>query len=184
MMHPDAYRDDLKKLTYSGGGLYLEKGDAAIGRLWKTEDRRNPIISYSSSIQANAYILFPQEILDDLSKELSDSEYNSLMENIQLKTFLKGKYKVQGIIKIAEDNTYEMRLLGGKKEYRVLFDLNSIKNNKNLFFDNTLAYCASKVFYHNGKTDKTVAKLGEKKIKEMVSILSSSDIYIKPSLNF
>lgn len=183
MMHPDVYEGDLKKMPYPGGEVYLKKKRVFIGHIWQAEDRRKPTVSYANSNQPEVYTLFPQKVLEDLSRGLSSVEYADFMEHVQAKTFLKSKYKEQGIIKIAEENTYEMRLFGGARPYRVLFDLNPIKNNKNLFLSKTDVHVVKEVFFHNGKTNKTLAKLEAVEIKEIASILSLRDIYIKPSLN-
>ena len=183
MLRPDIYKDDLRKLPHPGGKLYLEEKNLSIGRLWQAEDRRKKIISYSRSIQSEAYTFFPKELLVDLRKALEEPGYTDLLEEIQVKTFLKSGYKEQGIIKIAKENTYEMRLIGGEREYRVLFDLHSIQNKNGLFTDKTSVYFAKEVFFHNGKIDKPVASLKTNKITEVKNILCSSDIYIKPRLN-
>ncbi|VVE85973.1 hypothetical protein PSP31121_05612 [Pandoraea sputorum] len=90
LLHPDAFHGDLSDLSYFGGEPYLTETRQSIGRLWQTEDRRKPNISYTLPHQSNqpeTYAFFTQEILGDLSEQLTIAEYTELPEDIQAKNF-------------------------------------------------------------------------------------------------
>lgn len=182
LLHPDAFDGDIRKLSYPGGEIFLNKEQISIGHLWQNEDRRNTKISYGNSVQPEVYTLFTNKIIDDLRKQLTVEQYTSLLITIQARGYLRQRYKAQGIIKIRGDNAYEMRLRGGEREYRLMLQLNSIQNSQNLFLSKTNIYFVTKVFFHNGKTDKTIAEVGSDGLATVIQHLAEEKIYINPSL--
>ncbi|VVE85882.1 hypothetical protein [Pandoraea sputorum] len=182
-IHPDDYKGDLTKLEHPGGELYVEKKNASIGRLWRAENRKQTTISYSISTSPKAHTFFGAEILSELSNELTPIQFADLMKNIEDKTFLRSGYKVQGIIKIKGENEYQMRLSSLDRPYRVVFKYKNITNRSSLFFQETPVYVAKKVFFHNGKTDKTIAEVDDNSVSAIANTLSSGDIFLKPRIH-
>lgn len=185
ILHPNAFAGDLRKISFPGGALYLTKENTSIGRLWQTEDRLRSVISYTKTEHPKDYAFFPQEILSELSKKMTKSEYKVLMLDIQANSCLRSRYKVQGIIKIKDNeqdkDRYQMRIVGGDKSYRLVFKLFSAHNRNNLFINETRIYMMTDVLYHHGKTNKITAQLSGHKVSELTERLSSAALHITPT---
>ncbi|AKK24668.1 hypothetical protein MB84_27940 (plasmid) [Pandoraea oxalativorans] len=185
LLHPNAFAGDLRKISFPGGVLHLTKENFSIGRLWQTEDRLKSVISYTKTEHPKDYAFFPQEILSELSKKITESEYKVLMLDIQANSCLRSRYKVQGIIKIKDNekdkDRYQMRIVGGDKSYRLVFKLFAAHNKNNLFINETRIYMMTDVFFHHGKTNKITAQLSDHKVSKLAERLSSAALHITPT---
>ncbi|VVE85856.1 hypothetical protein [Pandoraea sputorum] len=185
LLHPNAFSGDLREISFPGGALYLTKENTSIGRLWQTEDRLKSIISYTKTKDPKDYAFFPQEILSELSKKITESEYKDLMLDIQANSCLRSRHKVQGIIKIKDNekdkDRYQMRIVGGDKSYRLVFKLFTTHNRNSLFIRETRIYMMTDVFFHHGKTNKITAQLSDHKVSELTERLSSAALHIAPT---